>query len=415
MRIALVNYRYFVSGGPERYLFNIKELLERQGHEIVVFSIKNSRNEPSPFENYFLDSIGDDVYFQDSKKSLSMVLKSFTRMFYSFEAKRKFTQLLRDTKPDLVYILQYHNKISPSVVFAARSLGIPVVHRISDMQYMCPNALFYAPNRGICEDCLHGKRLSCIKQKCVLNSRVYSTIKAAAKLFHDVIGVPNKIDAFVVPAKFTLNRLNQYGIPANKLHHIPTFFNLKDTNPEVKYQPFALYVGRIVPQKGLSTLVEAFADTDMHLKIIGGCNDDFIDTLKQSLSNRKHNIEFLGEMKFDQIKDYLRDCMFTIVPSELYDNFPNSVLESFAFKKPVVATNIGSLPELVEEDVTGHLFNYKDVKHLRSIAQNLFSNVESVKVMGDNAFARVQSVYAPATHYQSLINLFNSVVQSSKY
>ena len=413
MKIALVNYRYFVSGGPERYLFNIKELLERQGHKIVVFSIKNSRNEPSPFENYFLDSIGDDVYFEDSKKSLSMVLKSFSRMFYSFEAKRKFTQLLRDTKPDLVYILQYHNKLSPSVIFAARSLGIPVVHRISDMQYMCPNALFYTSNRGICEDCLHGKRLSCIKEKCVLNSRIYSSIKAAAKLFHDIIGVPKKIDAFVVPAKFTLNRLNEYGIPANKLHHIPTFFNLKDNSPSVNYLPYALYIGRIVPQKGLSTLVEAFADTDMHLKIIGGCNDDFIDSLKQSLSNRKHNIEFLGEMKFDHIKDYLRECMFTIVPSEWYDNFPNSVLESFAFKKPVIATNIGSLPELVEDGVTGRLFNYKDANHLRTIADNLFSDVKSVKNMGDNAFARVQSVYSPTTHYQSLINLFNSLVRPS--
>lgn len=414
MRIALVNYRYFVSGGPERYLFNIKELLERQGHEIVVFSIKNSRNEPSSFENYFLDSIGDDVYFEDTKKSLSMVLKSFSRMFYSFEAKRKFTQLLRDTKPDLVYIIQYHNKISPSVIFAARSLGIPVVHRISDMQYMCPNALFYSSNRGICEDCLHGKRLSCIKQKCVLDSRIYSTIKAAAKLFHDIIGVPKKIDAFVVPAKFTLNRLNEYGIPANKLHHIPTFFNLKETNPEVDYQPFALFVGRIIPQKGLSTLVEAFANTDMRLKIIGGCTDNYIDTLKQSISNQKHNIEFLGEMKFDQIKEYLRNCMFTIVPSELYDNFPNSVIESFAFKKPVVATNIGSLPELVEDGTTGRLFNYKDVNHLRAIAQDLFSDIESVKIMGNNAFARVQSVYSPTTHYQSLINLFNSLVQPPK-
>lgn len=414
MKIAIVNYRYFVSGGPERYLFNIKDILEQQGHQIVIFSIKNSRNEPSPYENYFMDSIGDDVYFADSKKSPAMILKSFTRMFYSFEAKRKFTQLLRDTQPDLVYIIQFHNKISPSVVFAARSLGIPVVHRISDMQYMCPNALFYAPNRGICEDCLHGKRLSCIKQKCVLDSPIYSTIKAAAKLFHDTIGVPNKIDAFVVPAMFTLNHLKEFGIPANKLHHIPTFFNLKDNNPSVNYQPYALYIGRIVQSKGLSTLVDAFANTDMHLKIIGGCTDDYIDTLKQSIANRKHNIEFLGEMKFDQIKEYLTNCAFTIVPSESYDNFPNVVLESFAFKKPVVATNIGSLPELVEDGATGRLFNYKDVNHLRAIAQDLFSDIESVKIMGNNAFARVQSIYSPTTHYQSLINLFNTLVQTSK-
>ena len=143
MKIALVNYRYFISGGPERYYFNIKEILEKQGHEIIPFSIKSSRNLSNDYEKYFLDIVDDEVYFAQSKKSLKVVFKSFTRMFYSFEAKRKFKQLLKDTQPDLVYIMQYHNKISPSIIDAAQSLNIPVIHRISDFQYMCPNALFY--------------------------------------------------------------------------------------------------------------------------------------------------------------------------------------------------------------------------------------------------------------------------------
>lgn len=199
MKIALVNYRYFISGGPERYYFNIKEILERNGHEIVPFSIKSSRNIPNNYEKYFLDIVDDEVYFAKAKKSLKVVLKSFTRMFYSFEAKRKFKQLLSDEKPDLVYIMQMHNKISPSIVDAAKEMNIPVIHRISDFQYMCPNALFYNDIKGVCEDCLKGKRLSCIKYKCVLNSSVYSGIKMAAKWLHDSMHVTKKSKHLLYP------------------------------------------------------------------------------------------------------------------------------------------------------------------------------------------------------------------------
>ena len=292
MKIVLVNYRYFISGGPERYYFNIKEILERNGHEVIPFSIKSSRNLPHDYDQYFLDIVDDEVYFAQAKKSLKVVLKSFSRMFYSFEAKRKFELLLKAVQPDLVYIMQYHNKISPSIIDAARNLHIPVIHRISDFQYMCPNALFYNDAKGVCEDCLKGKRWSCVKYKCVLNSTIYSGIKMAAKWLHDAMKVTKKIDAFVVPSSFTLKKLNEYGIPMNKLYHIPTFFNLKDTNPAVKYEPSVLFVGRIEKQKGLMTLVKTFEGTDYNLKIIGFSNDGYEDELKAYLNGKQHHIEF---------------------------------------------------------------------------------------------------------------------------
>ena len=114
MKIILVNYRYFFSGGPERYYFNIKELLEKNGHEVIPFSVKSSRNVPitvrgkdrPELEKYFLGKVDDEVYFAQSakKKSVRLIFKSFTRMFYSMEAKRKMMRLLRDEKPDLVYV-----------------------------------------------------------------------------------------------------------------------------------------------------------------------------------------------------------------------------------------------------------------------------------------------------------------------
>lgn len=408
MKILLVNYRYFISGGPERYYFNIKEILEQNGHEVIPFSVKSSRNLKNDYEKYFLDIVDDEVYFaQAKKKTPRMILKSFTRMFYSFEAKRKMRQLIRDTHPDLVYIMQMHNKISPSIVDAARAEGVPVIHRISDFQYMCPNALFYNDRCGVCEDCLKGKRMSRVKYRCVLNSPVYSAIKMAAKWLHDVMHITKKIDAFVVPSSFTLERLKEYGIPQNKLNYIPTFFNLKEIDPEVEYKPFILFVGRIEKQKGLMTLIKAFENTEYNLKIIGFSNDGYEDELKNYLKGKKHNIEFLGRKNFEEIVPYLKSCLCTTVPSEWYDNFPNVILESFAYKKAVIATDFGSLPELVHENQTGLTFKYADINDFRSKIKFMFENVDRAKFMGENGYQHVITSYSPQQHYKQLMELFN--------
>ncbi|WP_018464298.1 glycosyltransferase family 4 protein [Segatella paludivivens] len=411
MKIVLVNYRYFISGGPERYYFNIKEILENKGHEIIPFSIKSSHNYPSNYDKYFLDIVDDEVYFANTNKKYKKIFKFCGRMFYSFEAKHKFKKLLNHTKPDIIYIMQYHNKISPSIIDVARSLNIPVVHRISDFQYLCPNALLYNDVKGICEDCLDGKYLSCIKYKCVLNSYVYSAIKLGAKVFHDSLHVTNKIDAFVVPSSFTLAKLNQYGIPQHKLNHIPTFFNLKEQNPEVTYNPFALFVGRIEKQKGLMTLLKTFIGTSYNLKIIGFSNDGYDIELKEYLKDKQHNIEFLGKKDFHEIIPYLKSCLFTTVPSEWYDNFPNVILESFAFKKAVLATDFGSLPELVRNKETGLTFKYANAVDCRDKVSYMFEHPENTKYMGYNGYKDVITQYSPETHYNQLFKLFESLIK----
>lgn len=426
MKIILVNYRYFISGGPERYYFNIKEILEKNGHEVIPFSVKSSRNLPNDYEKYFLDIVDDEVYFaQAKKKTPRMILKSFTRMFYSFEAKKKMRQLLKDTKPDLVYIMQMHNKISPSIVDAARKHKIPVVHRISDFQYMCPNALFYNDAKGVCEDCLKGKRMNCVKYKCVLNSTVYSGIKMAAKWLHDVMKVHRRIDAFVVPSEFTLGKLNDYGIPQEKLNHIPTFFNLKERDPQVEYKPFVLFVGRIEKQKGLMTLVKAFEELPYELNIIGFSNDGYEDELKNYLGKpingdlnieegctygKNGNIHFLGKKSFDEIVPYLKSCLCTTVPSEWYDNFPNALIESYAFKKCVIATDFGSLKYMVTDGKTGLKFRYADIEDFREKIRWMFEHQKDARIMGENGYKLIETTYSPKTHYQALMKLMEKTI-----
>jgi glycosyltransferase involved in cell wall biosynthesis len=420
MKIIIVNYRYFVSGGPERYLFNISSMLEGKGHTIIPFSVKSKHNKPSAFEKYFLDPIGDgsEVYFNEYKKtSFKTVIKSFSRMFYSFEAKRKLSQLIKAEKPDLIYVLHYQNKISASIFDASFKYKVPVVHRISDFGQICANALFYRTSKkDICERCLNGSKLNAVVNKCVLDSYLYSTIKIASLQLQKIIGIEKKISAYVVPSKFTISKLMQYGFPANKLYHIPTFFNFQQLEPNsnISFEQFALYIGRIEEEKGLMTLVKAFVNTNYSLKIIGSSSTGYESILKQYLADKQHSIEFLGKMEFKDLQIHIRKCAFTIVPSEWYDNFPNSILESYALKKCVIASDTGSLKEMVENNVTGLLFRPKNSFELQEKVEYLFREKETCKKLGQGGYEKLINEYSSEIHYHSLAALFEKAINNNK-
>ena len=413
-----MNYRYFFSGGPERYLFNITDLLQKNGHTVIPFSVKHSKNEFTEYEEYFLDPIGtgNEVYANEyNKTNFDTLKKTMGRILYSFEAKKKLEILIEHVEPDLIYVLHYQNKISCSIFDAAEKYKIPVVNRISDFGQMCANALLFRPmQKDICERCMHGSKLNAVVNKCVQHSYVYSAIKAASLVISEqVVRTKSKINAFVVPSTFTLKKMVEYGYDQKKLHHIPTFFSNKTFNTPniVAYKNFALFIGRIEVEKGVSTLINAFINTDYHLKIIGFSNDGYEAELQKLLEGKKHHIEFLGKKTFPEIIPFLEDCAFTIVPSECYDNFPNSLIESYAYKKAVIATNLGSLKEMVNDGETGLLFKAKDAMDLQKKISFLFDNPDLSKQYGNNGYIKLLDEYSAEVHYQKLMNVFNTVLK----
>lgn len=421
MKIILVNYRYFFSGGPERYMFNIKQLLEDEGHEVIPFSVKHNRNVKTPYEKYFPSPIGsgDEVYFSDvkkNKKSLKELWKGFSRMTYSPEAKRCFKRLLEDVKPDLVYILYFQSKISCSIVQAAYEMHIPIVQRISDYSLLAPCGMYFRQSDcQICELCTQKSKWYAVRNKCVYDSAVYSMVKVLGISVQNWVGIRRKIDRFVFPSTYTLSKFVENGFDKEKLVHIPTLFNDKTlrTDLPIAYKPFALFIGRTDPDKGLMTLLKAFVGTDYNLKIIGFSSVvGYQDRLKQYLKGKRHNIEFLGKKDFDEMQQYLSTCLFTIIPSEWYDNLPNTLLESYAMHKCVVATDIGSLTENVMDGETGLLFKYKDVDDLKEKVKYLFEHPEKAEEYGCHGRKLIDTKFSIENHVDSLLKLFESVTNS---
>ena len=411
MRILLVNYRYFISGGPEKYMFNIKKMLEDNGHEVIPFSIHSTKNVETEYSKYFVEPIGsrEAVYFNEVKKTPKSVWQMFSRSVYSTEVKKAIQKEIKDINPDLVYIIHFVNKLSPSVITGAKQLGIPVVLRLSDYFLLCPRFDFIY-QKQVCEECLTKGYKTCIKRSCVQGSKAASLIRVFSMKYHNLIKVYDKVDAFITPSEFLKNKLVDNGFAKEKIYCIPTFTASKSEVGEPQVGTYGLYFGRVTEEKGVDTVVRAYEKMpDKQLKIMGDDTTEEGERLKTYVKdNNLSNIEFLGFKSGTELENIIKGARFTLIPSIWYDNLPNTALESFQYSKPVIASNIGSLPELVIEGENGYLFKPGDADDLKEkILQ--FDDDEKIKEMGLKSRSRLEDRFAPKTHYDALMKVFETV------
>ena len=417
MRILLVNYRYFISGGPEKYMFNIKKMLEDNGHEVIPFSIHSDRNVETEYSQYFVEPIGSRkvVYFDEVKKTPKSIWQMLTRSVYSVEVEQAIQREIKEVKPDLVYIIHFVNKLSPSVITGAKKLGVPVVLRLSDYFLLCPRFDFMYQKK-ICEDCLSKGYRSCIKKRCVKGSLFASVIRVFSMKFHSFIHVYRGVDVFITPSEFLGKKLVANGFDKKKITCIPTFTASRSEVGEPQLGSYGLYFGRITEEKGVETVVKAYEKLPGYeIKIMGDDTTEEAIRLKEYV--KKHgmkNIEFLGFKSGTELEEVIKGARFTLIPSIWYDNLPNTALESFQYSKPVIASNIGSLPELVADGVNGYLFEAGNADALVEMIRKLDDD-EIVMKMGAESRKRLEIRFAPQTHYNALMEVFNNVQNKKGY
>ena len=413
MKILLVNYRYFISGGPEKYMFNIKKMLEENGHEVIPFSIHSDRNVETEYSQYFVEPIGtrNAVYFDEVKKTPKSIWQMLTRSIYSVEVEKAIQREIKDVEPDLVYIIHFVNKLSPSVITGAKKLGVPVVLRLSDYFLLCPRFDFMY-NKKICEDCLTCGYSSCIKKRCVKGSLFASVVRVFSMKVHKMLNIYKNVDAFITPSEFLKKKLVANGYDESKITCIPTFTASKSAVGDPKVGSYGLYFGRITEEKGVETVIKAYETMpDRRVKIMGDDTTEEAIRLKNYVEEHHlKNVEFLGFKSGEELEEVIKGARFTLIPSIWYDNLPNTALESFQYSKPVIASNIGSLPELVVDGYNGYLFEAGNETQLAEKIQML-DDTTVVKDMGANSRKRLESRFAPETHYDALMGIFEKVTR----
>jgi len=416
MKICLINYRYFVSSGPERYLFGVKELLEERGHEVIPFSVRYSRNEPTPWADYFVPPIAgdDEVRFRQHSWSASSVRRALERAFYSREVHDSLARLLRDARPDVAYVLHYMRKLSPAVLTALHEAGVPTVVRFSDFAMVCPQAHMVRADR-ICEICVRRGPWPSVPFRCVQGSFGASAVNAAAMTWARRKGYFGLVDAFVAPSRVMVDKMVAGGLPADRLHHLPTFVRAREPRPFSERARRVCYVGRIERIKGLVTLFDAWellrrdGLRDVELIVAGDADTPCGRSLEQRLKERPlPGVTLAGQLDEADVVELLQSSQLSVVPSLWYENTPNSLLESLACGTPVVTADLGSMCEMVCDTRAGLLFEPGDPV---SLAAALRVALESSRLatMGCEAHVLATTRYSPETHVDGLVELLDSV------
>jgi glycosyltransferase involved in cell wall biosynthesis len=418
LRILAVNYRYFVSGGPERSLFSLQNLLTKKGHEIIPFSIRYKQNYFTPYAKYFVPPIAGDeeVLFKEYSWSLKSFNRGLSRLFYSKEVEKATERIIAETKPDIALIFHYLRKLSPSVLVALHKAEIPTIVRLSDFGMVCPEAHF-SRNGMICHDCLEKGPSQSLIHKCIKGSLSVSMVNYLATRWHQWMKFFDSINAFILPTHYMARIMHSAGWDLKRLNVIPTFVDLEQFCPGVQKESIIAYTGQIRKIKGFAVLLEAFVQLfrrliskQIKLVIAGAYIDSELKTLLLALPNGiRDQIDIAGFLSANAVAELLRKALFSVVPSVCEENFPNAALESFACGTCVIGSRSGGIPEIIDDGKNGLLVLPGDAKTLAEAMACLIENREKAIKMGLSARAKAEREYSEEKYYMRLIHLMHEI------
>lgn len=391
MKVLLVNKFYYYRGGDCICTINLEALLKENGHEVSVFAMQFSENLPTPWSKYFPSEI-------KFKPGIGMI-EAFTRPFGTNEVKTKFNALLDDFCPDIVHVHNIHSQLSPIVIEIAHKRGIKVVWTLHDYKLLCPRYDCLRNNNIVCEACFVDKH-KVIDYKCMKNSVIASFLAYKEALKWNKQRLEAYTDVFLCPSHFMALKMQQGGFDQFKIHVLCNFIDV-EKNRKNEYNnkgDYYCYIGRLSHEKGVATLIEAARQLPYKLKVIGG--GLLMENLKRLATGT--NIEFLGYKQWEEIKDLVGNARFSVIPSEWYENNPLSVIEAQCLGTPVLGARIGGIPELIEEGISGMLFEAKNIVDLKQKIEAMFIHNFDYEVLAKDS----QQRYSSIAYYEQLMDIY---------
>lgn len=400
MKILMANKFWYLKGGAERYMFELIRLLVRHGHSAVPFAMRHPKNQPSSYERFFVS----EVETRDPGMGWQG-LRLAGRMTWSFEAARKFGALLRKEGPDLVHVHNIYHQISPSILKVAEKRHVPVVQTLHDYHLVSPNYGMFAHGAPAMPSKTH-PYWDTVSRRLVRDSLPASALSAFKSWLHTRLKAYAHVYRFIAPSRFMRDIMLDYGWPKEKVVHIPHFIDLDGWDPVPQSEDRVVFVGRLSPEKGAVTLVEAMSEVP-HLKasIVGDGPDMARLRLIANKLNLK-NVEFKGALYGAALRKEMARARAVIVPSLSFEVFGLTVLEAYALGKPVVASDVGGLPEVVKVGETGYLFAPGHHEDLADRLKKL--TPEKARVMGAMGRKLAEREYGPEEHYRRIMKVYKA-------
>jgi glycosyltransferase involved in cell wall biosynthesis len=388
MKILLIHNRYTQEGGEDRVVESETGMLRKFGHEVIYYERSNKELESLPFfkkVSFFLKDI------QNSKRTYSEIIS-----------------LVRENKPDIAHIHNIFFTITPSVYYALKEEGIPIVQSLHNYRFLCINGLFYR-NRKVCSECTVSDFSPALSHKCFRNSFILSFfLKRCLDMYHRTKIFTKYINAYIALSQFSRSKFTSAGLPPEKVFVKPNFIEQPQDGKGARSDT-AVFIGRLVDYKGITTLVRTYSSIlkDRKLKVIG--DGPLSAKLKRRYALAK-NIEWLGSVRYPDVLEHIKTAAFLVFPSECYENMPRVIIEAFACGVPVMASDIGAVSEMVKPGFNGLLFKPGDSGDLAEKIEYLMQNNGLLEQMKANAYQEYKAKYSMEVNYNLLMDIYKKAL-----
>lgn len=382
MRITVAHNYYQQPGGEDASFEAEVALLRAQGHHVATYTAHN-------------DAIG-------AMNPLAVAGKTV----WNRDCYRSLDTLFRRGSFDVAHFQNTFPLVSPSAFYAAKANGVAVVQSLRNYRLICVNGLFFRNGR-VCEDCL-GKQVPWpgVVHACYRDSRAASSVVGGMLAFHGLRGTwSNMIDVFIALTEFSRQKFIEAGLPAEKIAVKPNFVT-PDPGVGDGGGKYALFVGRLSPEKGVGTLLKAWEaiGSRLPLKIVG--DGPLMDTVKRAAERSRGAVSWLGRKAPAEVYALMGDAALLVFASEWYETFGRVAIEAFAKGTPVVAAQFGAITEVVRHGDTGLHFHPGDADSLAAQVDWVLSHPSELARMRRSARAEFESKYTAAHNYQKLIEVY---------
>jgi len=385
MKVLLAHNFYQHPGGEDQVVLAETELLRAAGHEVVTFYRGNSE-----IKGY---------------SSLRVAILG-ARTVWARDSYADMRALLRRERPAVAHFHNIFPLISPSVYHACMSEGVPVVQTLHNYRLICPSATLFRDGH-LCEDCPDSSSFTpAIAHGCYRGSRPATVAVASMISIHKAIGTWSRlIDSYIALSDFSRNKLLSSGLPPEKIDIKPNFLH---TDPGAGNGPrdYALFMGRLVPEKGVANLLASWAKLPNPLPLRIAGDGPLRSEVQRAVGRSNGTIDWLGQVPHERALELLKGARFLVFPSEWYETFGMALLESLACETPVIAARIGPVPEIIIDGVTGIHFTPGNADDLASKVQWACSHPDFMARMGTAGRQEFLAKYTANHNYPMLMGIY---------
>lgn len=404
MKILEINKYFYIKGGCEAYYFNLIQLLEANGHEVIHFSMKSPKNRPSPYEDYFVDEI------DYNNQSTTDKIRQAAKIIYSLEARKKLRALIEAHRPDVAHLHNIYHQLSPSIIHELKRANIPIVLTAHDYKLVCPNYKLYQHNK-VCEQCKGHHYYHCLTNKCSKDSTMASAVNTVEMYLHHFMKSYEQIDCILTPSQFLKNKFIEFGYSKDRIEHIYNFVDLSAYEPTFNYEPYFVCFGRVSEEKGIFTLLKAMREVKKGKLLIIGDGPKLEEAKQYAAIAELDHVEFLGYQTGETLKSLIANSQFVTINSEWYENNPMSVIESMALGKAIVGSAIGGIPELIDDGKNGYLYEAGNEKVLAAQLNRMLDHPEQAEVFGKVSYEKAQQLFSEKEHYRHFMDIIDTVMK----